>query len=101
VIAPHLCTGYAGGRRREELLGVRGGTAGEHCLRRPARGAVQHAVDEYVARAGIVAPPPHADPAERPQAMAGQAPETLNTRAERIAAVSWCTGGDPPEGCMT
>jgi hypothetical protein len=48
-----------------------------------------------VARAGIVAPPPDADPAERPQATAGPAPETLNMRAERIAAVIWCTGFGP------
>jgi len=28
----------------------------------------RHAVDEYVARAGFIAPPPDTDPAERPQA---------------------------------
>jgi hypothetical protein len=30
----------------------------------------RHAVDEYAARAGIVAPPPGIDPAERPQPLA-------------------------------
>src|SRR5215470_17459531 len=60
----------------------------------------RHAVDEYVARAGFIAPPPDTDPAERPQAGAGEAPETLNMRAERIAAVIWCTGFGPDTGWL-
>jgi putative flavoprotein involved in K+ transport len=60
----------------------------------------RHAVDEYVARAGIVAPPPDTDPAERPRAMAGRAPDTLDMRAERIATVIWCTGFGPDTGWL-
>ena len=60
----------------------------------------RRAVDEYVARAGFIAPPPDTDPAEQPQAGAGEAPETLNMRAERIAAVIWCTGFGPDTGWL-
>jgi len=60
----------------------------------------RHAVDEYVARAGIAAPPPDTDPAERPHAGAGRAPEKLSMRAERIAAVIWCTGFGPDTGWL-
>ncbi len=60
----------------------------------------RHAVDEYVARAGIVAPPPDIDPAERPQPMADGSPEALSMRAERIAAVIWCTGFGPDTGWL-
>jgi len=52
-------------------------------------------VDEYVARAGIVAPPPDTDPAECPQPWPEDSPETLNARAESIATVLWCTGFGP------
>jgi hypothetical protein len=53
-----------------------------------------------VARAGIVAPPPDTDPAERPHATDGPAPETLNMRAERIATVIWSTGFGPDTGWL-
>jgi len=52
-------------------------------------------VDEYVARSGIIAPPPDTDPAECPQLPSTSSAETLNTRAEDIAAVIWCTGFRP------
>ena len=52
-------------------------------------------VDEYVARAGIVVPPPGTDPAERPQSWPADFPETLNAQAESIATVLWCTGFGP------
>jgi len=55
----------------------------------------RRAVDEYVARAGIAAPPPDTDPAERPQPQSGPAPHTLNARAEHISTVLWCTGFGP------
>ncbi len=55
----------------------------------------RRAVDEYVARAGIVAPPPDTDPAEHPQPGAENAPEVLDIRAERIGSVIWCTGFGP------
>jgi len=55
----------------------------------------RRAVDEYVARAGIVAPPPDTDPAERPRPGAANAPEALHSRAERISSVIWCTGFGP------
>ena len=59
----------------------------------------RHAIDEYVARSGIVAPPPDIDPAERSQPMA-ESPEKLSMRAERIAAVIWCTGFGPDTGWL-
>jgi hypothetical protein len=59
----------------------------------------RQAVDKYVARAGIVAPPPGVDPAERSQPMA-ESPEKLSMRAERIAAVIWCTGFGPGTGWL-
>jgi putative flavoprotein involved in K+ transport len=52
-------------------------------------------VDEYVAQAGIAAPPPDTDPAERPGPASGEGPRTLNARAERISTVLWCTGFAP------
>jgi putative flavoprotein involved in K+ transport len=52
-------------------------------------------IDEYVARAGIAAPPPDTDPAERSGPSSFQAPRTLNARAERISTVLWCTGFGP------
>lgn len=55
----------------------------------------RRAVDEYVARAGIAAPPPDTDPAERAQPTSGEAPQTLDTRAEHISTVLWCTGFAP------
>jgi len=60
----------------------------------------RRAVDEYVARAGIAAPPPDTDPAERPQPQSGPAPRTLNARAEHISTVLWCTGFGPDTGWL-
>lgn len=55
----------------------------------------RHAVDAYVTRAGIVAPPPDEDPAERPLAGCPESPEKLDVRAEGISSVIWCTGVGP------
>jgi putative flavoprotein involved in K+ transport len=52
-------------------------------------------VDEYVAQAGIAAPPPDTDPAERAGPASGKTPRTLNARAEQISTVLWCTGFGP------
>jgi putative flavoprotein involved in K+ transport len=60
----------------------------------------RRAVDECVAQAGIVAPPPDTDPAERPQRGPGSFPEALNMRTERIATVVWCTGFGPDTGWL-
>jgi putative flavoprotein involved in K+ transport len=60
----------------------------------------QHAVDEYIARTGIAAPPPEADPAERPLTWAEGSPERLDARAERISTVLWCTGFGPDTGWL-
>ena len=60
----------------------------------------RRAVDEYVARAGLVAPDPDTDPAERPEPGVDQSPETLSVQAERIAAVVWCTGFGPDTGWL-
>jgi len=57
-------------------------------------------VDEYVARAGIAAPPPDADPAERPHPLSGEPPRTLNARSEHISTVLWCTGFGPDTGWL-
>src|SRR5262245_18702654 len=57
-------------------------------------------VDDYVARAGIVAAVPDADPAERPEPGLEHPPESLGIRAERIAAVIWCTGFGPDTGWL-
>ena len=57
-------------------------------------------VDEYVTRAGIAAPPPDTDPAERPGPASREAPQTLNARAERISTVLWCTGFGPDTGWL-
>ena len=57
-------------------------------------------VDEYVTRAGIVAPDPDTDPAERPEPRLERSPESLDIRAERIAAVIWCTGFGPDTGWL-
>jgi putative flavoprotein involved in K+ transport len=57
-------------------------------------------VDEYVARAGIAAPPPDTDPAERPGPVAEEGPQVLNARAERISTVLWCTGFGPDTGWL-
>jgi putative flavoprotein involved in K+ transport len=57
-------------------------------------------VDDYVARAGITAPEPDTDPAERPQPGSGPSPETLSARAERITTVIWCTGFGPDTGWL-
>ena len=65
-----------------------------------AAGQFRHAVDEYVARSGILAPPPDQDPAERPQPGYLESPATLDTRAERISTVVWCTGFGPDTGWL-
>jgi len=57
-------------------------------------------VDDYVARAGIVAAEPDADPAERPGPGLESPPESLDIRAEHIAAVIWCTGFGPDTGWL-
>jgi putative flavoprotein involved in K+ transport len=57
-------------------------------------------VDEYVARAGLVAAEPDTDPAERPEPGLERSPESLDIRAERIAAVVWCTGFGPGTGWL-
>jgi putative flavoprotein involved in K+ transport len=57
-------------------------------------------VDDYVAGAGIAAPEPDTDPAERSQPGSGTPPETLSLRAERIATVVWCTGFGPDTGWL-
>jgi putative flavoprotein involved in K+ transport len=57
-------------------------------------------VDDYVTRAGIVAPDPDTDPAERPGPGLERSPESLDIRAERIAAVIWCTGFGPDTGWL-
>jgi putative flavoprotein involved in K+ transport len=88
------------------LLGRLAGADGDSLSFGPELpGNIQHAdqaaerfrrlVDEYVARAGIAAPPPDTDPAERAGPASGEAPRTLNARAERISAVLWCTGFGP------
>jgi len=55
----------------------------------------RRAVDEYVARTGIVAPPPDTDPAEGGQPPSGGLADTLNARAENVSTVIWCTGFGP------
>jgi len=57
-------------------------------------------VDEYIARAGIAAPPAEADPADRPFPWPGRSTERLNARAERISTVLWCTGFAPDTGWL-
>src|SRR5215831_5777054 len=58
-------------------------------------------VDDYVARAGIVAAEPGTDPAERPgPGLECSSPESLDIRAEHIAAVVWCTGFGPDTGWL-
>jgi putative flavoprotein involved in K+ transport len=59
---------------------------------------IRHAVDAYVASAGIVAAPPDPDPAERPLPAPPDAPLALDLRAERIGSVVWCTGFGPDTG---
>ena len=55
----------------------------------------RRAVDSYIARTGIVAAPPDADPAEDPLPAPPDAPLTLDIQAERITSVVWCTGFGP------
>jgi putative flavoprotein involved in K+ transport len=57
-------------------------------------------VDDYVTRAGIVAADPDTDPAERPEPGLESSPESVDIRAERIAAVVWCTGFGPDTGWL-
>ena len=70
----------------------------EYADRRAA--GFRRAVDDYVARTGIKAPEPDADPAERPQPGAQNAAEALSLRAEGIATVIWCTGFRPDTGWL-
>jgi putative flavoprotein involved in K+ transport len=58
----------------------------------------RRAVDSYIARTGVVAAPPDADPAELPLPAAPGAPLALDTRAEGITSVIWCTGFGPDTG---
>jgi putative flavoprotein involved in K+ transport len=60
----------------------------------------RRAVDEYVARSGSVALAPDLDPAERAAPGSERSTETLNMRAEHIAAVVWCTGFGPDTGWL-
>ena len=55
----------------------------------------KRAVDDFVARTGIVAGPPGTDPLERPLRQPPHAPQTLSVRGERLGAVIWCTGFGP------
>jgi len=57
-------------------------------------------VDDYVARAGFVAAEPDTDPAERPEPGLERPAESLDIRAEGIAAVIWCTGFGPDTGWL-
>jgi len=57
-------------------------------------------VDDYVARAGIVAAQPDTDPAERPVPGLARSPESLDIRGEHIATVIWCTGFGPDTGWL-
>jgi len=84
------------------LAGADGGTLGfgpelPRHIQHADQGAAQfrRLVDEYVTRAGVAAPPPDTDPAERPGPASREAPRTLNARAERISTVVWCTGFGP------
>ena len=56
---------------------------------------VRRAIDEYVARAGIAAPPPDTDPVERPLRGPQDSPLQLDSHAEQISSVIWCTGFGP------
>jgi len=58
----------------------------------------RRAVDAYVTRAGLPAPPPDEDPVERPFATYPDPPEKLDVRAEGISSVIWCTGFRPDTG---
>jgi putative flavoprotein involved in K+ transport len=53
------------------------------------------AVDEHIARTGIVAPPPDVDPAEQPWRGVVSQDLTLDSRAEDIGTVIWTTGFRP------
>jgi putative flavoprotein involved in K+ transport len=70
----------------------------EYADRRAAQ--FRRTVDDYVTRAGITAPEPDTDPAERPWPGSGASPETLSLRSERIATVVWCTGFGPDTGWL-
>jgi putative flavoprotein involved in K+ transport len=65
-----------------------------------AAAGFRHMVDEYVARTGIVAAAPDTDPAERPEPGLERSPESLDIKAEGIAAVVWCTGFGPDTGWL-
>lgn len=58
----------------------------------------RRAVDSYIARAGIMAPPPGQDPAELPSPEPPDAPMALDAVAEGITSVIWCTGFGPDTG---
>jgi putative flavoprotein involved in K+ transport len=55
----------------------------------------RHAVDLYVAGAGIVAAPPDEDLAEQPLPEVPDTPLALDVQAEGITSVVWCTGFGP------
>jgi putative flavoprotein involved in K+ transport len=55
----------------------------------------RHAIDSYVASAGIVAAPPDTDPAETPSTAPPYAPVALDIGVEGITSVIWCTGFGP------
>ena len=55
----------------------------------------RRAVDAYLARAGMAAAPPDTDPAELSVPAIPDAPLALDTQAEGITSVVWCTGFGP------
>jgi len=67
-----------------------------------ASAAFRRGVDEYVARASLVVPgaEPDEDDAPAPQLCGTTGPTHLDLRAERIAAVVWCTGFAPSFGYL-
>ncbi len=58
----------------------------------------RRAVDAYLARAGMAAAPPDTDPAELSVPAIPDAPLALDTQAEGITSVVWCTGFGPDAG---
>jgi putative flavoprotein involved in K+ transport len=55
----------------------------------------RRAVDALITSAGFEAAPPEEDPAERPLTGQPVPPDKLDTSAERISSVIWCTGFGP------
>jgi putative flavoprotein involved in K+ transport len=58
-------------------------------------GQFRHAVDEHIARTGVIAPPQELDPVERPWHAPLATDLVLDSRSERIATVIWATGFRP------